>query len=367
MTTLESAVASDIPGRVLIVDDAASVRDVLAIKLEREGFAVSGVRTAHEAEGLIESGAVDVVLLDIRLPDENGRELLRRIRQHRSILDFPVIVVSGIDQSNEIVDALQAGANDYVAKPFDLAIVTARIRTQLALKRMKQVNDRFLRAASHDLKKPLMLMLDVARQLKVEYPAGKPMTEDGLSILDLLIQSGEFMQHIIEDLLELRAIRDGRLSLTKVPTDLGALVRQAVVRNASYAGSKGIVLDTKFAPGLPPIRGDDFRLTQVLENLIGNAIKFGPRGARVTVFVRRDGDRAVCEVVDTGPGIPEAEMPRLFEEYARIGNAPTGGESSTGLGLSICRELIALHGGEIGARNNPGGGATFWFRLPIGK
>ena len=365
MTTLESVAASDVPGRILIVDDAASVRDVLGIKLQREGFVVSGVRTAHEAEGLIEAGAVDLVLLDIRLPDENGRELLRRIRQHRSILDFPVIVVSGIDQSQEIVLALQAGANDYVAKPFDLAIVMARIRTQLALKRMKQVNDRFLRAASHDLKKPLMLMLDVARQIKEEYPVGKPMTADGHAILDLLIQSGEFMQHIIQDLLELRAIRDGRLSITKVPTDLGALVRQAVVRNTSYAESKGIAIDTKFAPGLPPIRGDDFRLTQVLENLIGNAIKFGPRGTRVTVSVLVDGEFAVCEVSDTGPGIPEEEMGRLFEEYAHISNTPTGGESSTGLGLSICRELVVLHGGKIGARNNPNGGATFWFRLPI--
>jgi two-component system sensor histidine kinase/response regulator len=366
MTTIESAAASDAPGRVLIVDDATSVRDVLAIKLQREGFVVSGAQTAHEAQGLIDSGSVDLVLLDIRLPDESGRDLLRRVRQRHSILDFPVIVLSGIDQSKEIVEALRAGANDYVIKPFDLAIVTARIRTQLALKRMKQVNDRFLRAASHDLKKPLMLMLDVARQLKLEYPAGKPMTEDGLSILELLIQSGEFMQHIIEDLLELRAIRDGRLSLTKVPTDFGALVRQAVVRNASYAGSKAIELGMQFAPDLPPIRGDDFRLTQVLENLIGNAIKFGPRGTRVTVAVRREGDLVACEVADTGPGIPETEMARLFEEYAHISNVPTGGESSTGLGLSICRELIALHGGEIGARNNSGGGATFWFRLPIG-
>jgi two-component system, sensor histidine kinase and response regulator len=353
------------PGRVLVVDDASAVRDVLEIKLRREGYDVLAAGTAHQAETLIEAGGVDLVLLDLGLPDENGMDLLRRLRRTRSPLDFPIVVISGMDRSREIVTALQEGANDYVTKPFDLAIVQARIRSQLAIKQMKQVNDHFLRAASHDLKKPLLLMLDVARQIRADYPPGKAMDEDGVSAMALLVQSGEFMQNIIGDLLELRAIRDGRLYLTKKLTDFGALVRQAVVRNSRYAENKGIKIGMRFEIGLSPIHIDDFRITQVLENLIGNAIKFGPRGTSVDIWSRREGDWLYCDVADTGPGIPQLEMGRLFEEYARISNAPTGGESSTGLGLSICKELVTLHDGEIGARNNPGGGATFWFRLPL--
>lgn len=353
------------PGRVLVVDDASAVRDVLEIKLRREGYEVLAAGTAHQAETLIEAGGIDLVLLDLGLPDENGMHLLRRLRRSRSVLDFPIVVISGMDRSREIVTALEEGANDYVTKPFDLAIVLARIHSQLTVKHMKQVNDRFLRAASHDLKKPLALMLDVARQIRTGYPPGKAMDEDGVSALALLVQSGEFMQNIIADLLELRAIRDGRLQLTKRLTDFGALVRQAVVRNSRYAENKGITLAMRFEVALPPIHVDDFRITQVLENLIGNAIKFGPQGASVDVWSRREGDWLRCEVADTGPGIPINEMGRLFEEYARIGNVPTGGESSTGLGLSICKELVMLHGGEIGAVNNSGKGATFWFRLPL--
>jgi signal transduction histidine kinase len=123
----------------------------------------------------------------------------------------------------------------------------------------------------------------------------------------------------------------------------------------------------QFETDLPVIRADDFRITQVLENLVGNAIKFCPRGARITVATRRDGDGLRCEVADTGPGIPEDELEQLFVEYANLSNRPTGSESSTGLGLSICKELVTLHGGEIGARNNPGGGAIFWFSLPPGQ
>lgn len=106
---------------------------------------------------------------------------------------------------------------------------------------------------------------------------------------------------------------------------------------------------------------------QILENLIGNALKFGPPGSQTHIAVRRDGDDVLCEIVDTGPGIPQQEIDKLFAEFCALSNRPTGNEKSTGPGLSICRELVHLHGGTIGARNNPGPGATFWFRLPLDK
>jgi signal transduction histidine kinase len=288
------------------------------------------------------------------------------MRLRRSLLDMPIIMISGLDQTDDVVAALRDGANDYITKPFDLAVAAARIRTQLALKRLKEINDHFLRIASHDLKKPLLVMLDVARQLRKEYPVGAPVSGDVHSSLGFLIESGEFMQTIISDLLDLGALRDQKLRLTRRPTDFGAVVRLAVARNVPYAKSKNGEVRMDFARDLPNIQVDDTRIMQVLENLIGNAIKFSPPGSVATIRTTREGDWIVCELSDTGPGIPKKEMELLFKEYARISNAPTGGEKSTGLGLSICRELVLLHGGDIGARNNPDRGATFWFRLPVG-
>ena len=351
--------------QLLIVDDSAAMREVLAIKLGREGYAVAVAGNMHDAKQRIAGGAIDLVLLDVRLPDGSGIDLLAELRRSRSPLDLPVIVISGLDQPNDVVSALKNGANDYVTKPLDLAVVLARVHTQLTLKRLKQAHDGFLRIASHDLKKPLLLMLDIARQVRRGYPVGTPVDADLTSAMAMLVESGEFMQHIIGDLIELRAVRDGHLQLTRLSTDLGATVRQAVARNTAYAQGKGIKLRMEFDKTLPHINADDFRITQVLENLIGNAIKFSPRGAAVAVRTTRSGDALLCEVIDTGPGIPEAEMSRLFTEYAHISNQPTGGEKSTGLGLAISRQLIQLHGGDIGARNNADGGATFWFRLPL--
>lgn len=352
-------------GRLLIIDDAEGLRDVLAIKLAREGYSVATAAGTRDASELLAQGGLDLILLDLRLPDGNGLELLSRLRETHSALDLPVIIISGLGDTNDVVKALEIGANDYVTKPFDLGIVLARVRTQLDLRQLKQSHDRFLRVASHDLKRPLVLMLDVGRQLLADYRVDQPVDRELLSAIELLVESGDFMQRIIVDLLELRAVRDGRLQLHRARTDLGAIVRQAIAHNTHYAESKGIALHMQFDTAIPLILVDELRILQVLENLIGNAIKFGPPGTQVVVKTRREEGRLLCEVSDTGPGIPEAEMGKLFVEYSQLSNRPTGGEKSTGLGLAISRELVQLHGGRIGARNNPERGATFYFTLPL--
>lgn len=353
--------------RLLVVEDSDAVREVLAIKLRREGYNVVEAATGRQALEEAASGNTDLVLLDMQLPDMSGLQVLRQLRQSRSMLDMPVIVVSGLDRPDDVVTALQNGANDYVTKPFDLNVALARIRTQLSARQLKQANDRFLRVASHDLKKPLLLMLDVAQQFRENQKPGAPLSADACSSLDYLIESGQYMQRIIEDLLGLSALQQGRLRLLTLPTDLGAVVRQAIARNSVYAQRKGIALDMHCEKDLPHVMADDFRLMQVLENLIGNALKFGPPGSHTHIAVRPDGDGVLCEIADTGPGIPQQDMDKLFAEFCALSNRPTGNEKSTGLGLSICRELIHLHGGQIGARNNSGQGATFWFRLPLEK
>lgn len=358
------APASPGNGRLLIVDDSSGVRDVLAIKLQREGYVVSTAENGHDAVAMLDGRSFDLMLLDIRLPDINGLTLLRQLREKQNLLDMPIIMISGLGQPEDVVSALRDGANDYVTKPFDLGIVLARVRTQLALKELKQAKDRFLQIASHDLKKPIMLVLDIARQLRLDSRPGSPRTDDEHSSLSFIIETGEYMQGIVEDLLNWGALREGRLRLTTLPTDLGAVVRQAVTRNSVYASSKRISLKMEFTTNIPTIQADDSRIMQVLENLIGNAIKFSPEGKIITVRTFRDGDSLACEVSDQGPGIPEAEREKLFVAYSRLSNRPTGGETSSGLGLAICREMIHLHGGEIGARNNPDAGATFWFTLP---
>ena len=351
--------------RLLVVDDEEVIRDLFSIQLGREGYAVSVAGSAQQALERLTAERIDLVLLDMNLPGMSGLALLKKLRQTYSILDLPVIIVSGAGHSSDIVAGLQSGANDYLTKPFDLGIARARILTQLSLRQLKEINDKFSRIAGHDLKKPVILMLDIAQELQRANSRKELSADDLQSSLSLVIESGKYMQQLIEELLELRTIRDGRMSLTHSPTDVGAIVRQAVTRNMAYAKGKRIELRMEFGPELPPILADDLRLMQVLDNLIGNAIKFSPAATRVVVRTRREDGHILCEVADQGPGIADEDRAKLFVEYARLRNKPTGNETSTGLGLSICREMVTLHGGDIGARNNPGGGTIFWFRLPL--
>ncbi len=352
--------------RVLVVDDVEGIRDTLTITLEREGYAVKGATSAEEALELIGATRYDLIILDVNLPGSlNGLDLLDLLRERHSLLDLPIVMISGSGESGNVVQALREGANDYLGKPLDIHTVRARIKNQLSLKQLKDINDHLLRTTSHDLKKPVMLMLDVVSQLRELCPPGKVMTEDEYSSLSLLTESGEYMQQIIDSLLDPRSFQSGQLPITRKATDLGAIVRQAVAHNIDYAKGKGISLELKFSSNIPRIMADELRIMQVLDNLIGNAIKFSPFGSLITVSTGVADHSIVCKVCDTGPGIPEEDMDKLFTEYCNIPNSPTGKEKSTGLGLTICKELISQHGGVIDVHNNPDRGATFWFQLPL--
>lgn len=354
------------PRMVLVVDDDDGLRAGLAIGLKRDGYRVDCASDAVEASQKLAHGSFDLILLDLHLPGNiDGLGLLAQIRAQHSPLNLPVIIISGSADSANIVTALRDGANDYVVKPFDASTVRARVRTQITLKDLKDVNDRFLRTASHDLKKPIMLMLDVAGQVREAAAHGNPLSADDQSALDLLIDTGKYMQQIIGELLDMGAIRTGRIQLRKLPTDFGAIVRQAVAHNSGYAHSKHVSLELKFSPGIPHTLADELRLLQILDNLIGNAIKFSPPGSRTMVTTRMETDHIICEVSDEGPGLSVMDTTHLFQPYQTLSNKPTGNEQSTGLGLAICKELITLHDGEIGYRNNVPGGAVFWIRLPI--
>jgi signal transduction histidine kinase len=172
------------------------------------------------------------------------------------------------------------------------------------------------------------------------------------------------MQKLIEDFLDFQAMEDGQIKLIRETIDLNELAHSALERNASYAAKKTITPHLDLEEALPLVNADKSRVNQVFDNYVSNAIKFSPPGQHVIVCTRRTEVGILVEVRDSGPGLTGEDMKKLFVKYAKLSNQPTGGEKSSGLGLAICKKVIELHGGQTGARNNPEGGATFWFELP---
>ncbi len=351
---------------LLIVDDNPDNLDMLSRRLVRQGYKVELAEGGGVALELIKTGRYDLVLLDVMMPDISGLEVLTIIRKTYSIADLPIIMATAKNQSGDVIEALKLGANDYITKPIDFPVLLARLQTHLNLKYLSQLKDEFLRIASHDLKNPLWSVRTAAQMVEELLPLGAPMTEQAAKMLSMVSKQTYEMQRIIEDFLDFQAAEDGQLNLTLAPTDLNEIAHQVVEINLDYAHKKGTDLTLDLNQALPSIRADAARLTQVIQNFVGNAIKFSPKGsAPPLVRTRLDDNSLVLEVIDSGPGLKEEDLTKVFGKYARLSNRPTGGEKSSGLGLAICKQMIELHGGQVGVHNNPERGATFWFRLPL--
>jgi two-component system sensor histidine kinase/response regulator len=377
--------------RVLVVDDEASNRELLEALLTDLGHDVDMAADGSAALAKLDPSH-DLVLLDVMMPGIDGFEVARRIRNESSVSDIPICMVTALSGKEERLRAVAAGASDFIAKPVDkteLQVRTAsllrakeaqdtatRYRAELEaqnyllqenyeqIRKLGELKDEFLRIASHDLKNPLTCILGFAYIINSQIPPGTTMTEEAHDWTARITAQCRIMQQIIGDFLDFQALEDGQIKLTLEAVDLNELARDVLERNAGYAAKKGITPHLDLERGSLLVNADKSRLNQVLENFVSNAIKFSPQGEQVTVCTRKTESGVLVEVRDSGPGITDEDMKKLFVKYAKLSNMPTGGEKSSGLGLAICKKVVEMQGGKTGARNNPGGGATFWFELP---
>ena len=182
---------------LLVVDDNEDNRDMLARRLKRQGYAVDVAEDGTQALGMIAAANYDLVLLDIMMPGLSGIDVLTTLRTRHSVADLPIIMATAKDESEDVVNALKLGANDYVTKPIDFPVVLARIRTQLSLKRLSALKDEFLRMASHDLKNPLTVILGAVKVVQTLVPPGATMTDTSYDLLRRMTSRATDMQRMI--------------------------------------------------------------------------------------------------------------------------------------------------------------------------
>ena len=350
---------------LLVVDDNEMNRSLIQIQLKRQGYTVSVAESGPQALNMLEEKHYDLVLLDIMMPGMNGLEVLEVIRRKHTMLNLPVIMVTADDLQESIIDAMQRGANDYLIKPLNMPVTIARIKSQLTSKDLAALKDEFIRFASHDLKKPLIVIEDVVDTLVQTCNSNQSDKQDVAEMLQIIKKTAENMSGIIAGFLDTKNLNPVEDTPEYTPSQLNALVEKSILANTSYARKKGVELVDELDPNLPIVEMDEFRITQVLDNLIGNAMKFSPCQTTTRVRTRTDGEYVYAEICDGGPGLSEEDMKKLFQRHATLSNRPTGGESSTGVGLHLSKQFIDSHQGRIGARNNETHGATFWFAIPI--
>lgn len=231
------------------------------------------------------------------------------------------------------------------------------------LQSLNRIKDEFVGMAAHDLRSPLAVV-EMYASFLFEDPRGC-LTEKDREFLRVIKNQGRFMLNLVNDLLDVTRIESGHLDLKVQPGDWVAFVRRNADLNGALAARRGVAIEVDVAAAESfMIPFDLNRMEQVLNNLVGNAVKFSPAGSRIVVRVCREGDFVRVDVIDSGPGIPAAELTALFKPFYR-GSAPLPpGERSTGLGLPIARRIVEAHGGKIGVESEPGRGSTFFFTLP---
>ena len=223
-----------------------------------------------------------------------------------------------------------------------------------------QARDEVLRVVSHDLRNPIGAAMMGAAFLLEDAPAELRDGPVGRT-LRTIRRSTENANRMIEDLLDVSRIEAGRLTVDAARESLPPLLDEAVEMHRHLAAERGIELRCSAGDGLPPVLADRHRLLQVLGNLLGNALKFTPEGGRVEVGAVAEGEEIRCYVADTGPGIPEEQLPHVFDRFWQARRTDRRG---LGLGLAIVRGLVEAHGGRVWVESAAGRGSRFHFTLP---
>ncbi len=355
---------------VLVVDDLPRNLQILSGILGSNGFKVKVAGSGEAALESVVSCTPDLILLDLMMPGMDGMEVCRRLKANPNSAPIPVVFLTAASEADIAADAIGLGAVDYITKPFNTAELLARVRTHVALKRTRdelhsiiiQKNE-LMSAVAHDLKNPISSVRFSAMLLRDQ---GLVLPDPRAELVEDIIRACDGALGFIQDRLE-RSARAARLEYLQIaPVDVIDAVNVVVNQNLPAATKKGIELQVDF-PDHAAIRvhGDHEALSRALSNLVSNAIKFSPPQRRVTLVVAPDDPPGhVCaRVVDQGPGLTDEDRVYLFTPYRRLSAQPTAGESSTGLGLSIARQLVEKMNGTIGCDRSPDGGACFWIRL----
>jgi two-component system sensor histidine kinase/response regulator len=311
----------------------------------------------------------DLVLLDVMMPGMTGFDLCRRLLSQPEWHGLPVIFLSAVTDKSFVTEALEAGAVDFVTKPFHAPELLSRVQLHLNLRQMRlrlsaavEERNHLLEIVAHDLKNPLGGVQFAAAMLAEDAAALSP--QQAL-LVESISESAARALEITGSLLQTRRLEEAKAGLGLMPLCLVDYTGQAVKAFAHHAAVKGSEVRVECAIPTLPVYADRRSLLCVLENLLSNALKFSPPRSKVCIRLTREGHAGVFRIQDQGPGVREDERPKLFRKFTRLSARPTGNELSTGLGLHIVHELVKAMKGEVRYEDGTHGGGCFIVSLPL--
>lgn len=284
-----------------------------------------------------------------------NNEQTNTLRSNAQALTFAV--QQRTERDDSVYEDLSRLNNDMANLQRELA------RKNAELTQLNEQKNRLLGMAAHDLRSPLGVISTYAEFLETE--AAAVLTPEQREFVTTIKDTSDFMLRMVTDLLDVTAIEAGQLRLDRQPADLAALIQHSAALNRVLATKKNIGVEFAAPAAVPSLSFDAGKIEQVLNNLIGNAVKFSHPGTRVRLSLTCAAGLATIAVEDQGQGIPAKDLEKLFKPFSKTSVRSTAGEQSTGLGLAIVRRIVEGHGGRIWVESVVGQGSTFSFTLPL--
>jgi two-component system sensor histidine kinase/response regulator len=358
--------------KIVVIDDDYAMRLSCRQILSKSGFQVETFEDGLQGLDGIPQLRPDLAVVDLKMPGISGIEVIRRI--HETDPTIVVVVITGYATIATAVDAMKAGAYDFLPKPFkpdELRLIVRRglerRRLQMTARRAEMEREllkrRFVTFVSHQLKSPLVAIhqyLDVLKRLGDSEDARAKRVE----WLDRCLKRSEELQGIITDWLTLAQMEGETLSRQRVGVDLNDIIPGTVKTYEEMAAADNISLGVTIPDEDCVVLGDRSCLAVLFDNLIVNAIKYNKPGGTVSVTAERVDGEVVVSVADTGVGIRPEYRERLFDEFFRVKDSRIKKTTGTGLGLPICKRIVSEHEGSIEVESEPDIGSTFRVRLP---
>jgi two-component system sensor histidine kinase/response regulator len=354
--------------KILIIEDNPHNIKLLASVLNKDIYSLAIAQNGQDGLELVEEEDFDLILLDIMMPEMDGYEVCRKIKNESRQPGIPIIFLTAKTQTEDLIKGFEYGAVDYITKPFNNKELLARVKTHVELKKSREIieqqkseldesltTQRKLNSIiAHDLRSPLSGIKMIIEALQYTEFSGKEFNR----MLGNLLQVTKETSLLLENLLLWSRSQLGTIKPQKEKISVQDVFDHVLNLTNSQASKKNIILEMHAQEDLQ-LYADEDMVNTIVRNLTMNAIKFTGKGGKIELNARQNNGKAEIEVKDNGIGMDEETRNKILDKNSSITTFGTSNEKGTGLGLKVCHDFVKMHEGEIRVDSQKGEGSTF--------